>query len=687
MTRWHWLTITLFCGSTAWGQAPEAFDLVIYGGTSAGVIAAVQAKKMGKTAVIVGPDVHLGGLSSGGLGYTDSGDKAAIGGLSRDFYHRLWQHYQADSAWNWAPRMPLKSQGAEEEGKPKVEAMWLFEPHVAEKIFDDYVREFQIPVLRNEWLDREHGVVKQGDRIVSIRMLSGKTFAGKMFVDATYEGDLMAAAGVSFHVGREANSVYGEMWNGIQKDARHHGHLFKVPVDPYVVPGNPASGLLPRISAEPPGNNGDGDHRVQAYCYRMCLTDVPENRIPFPQPAGYDPAQYELLLRVFATGWRETFAKYDRIPNGKTDTNNHGPFSTDNIGCNFDYPNASHERRKEILQEHRLYQQGLMYFLANDPRVPEDVRSKQSKWGLPKDEFKDNGNWSHQIYVREARRMIGEYVMTEHDCLDKKVTPDSVGMGSYTVDSHNVQRYVTADGHVQNEGDIGVHTPRPYEIAYGAIVPKRGECGNLFVPVCCSSSHIAYGSIRMEPVFMILGQSSATAAILAIDKRIPVQEVSYAELSARLQADGQVLELADRRKVSQHKLLGIVVDDDDAVLTGDWGTSTSVSPYIGHGYRHDGNGHKGESTATFQAKLKPGRYDVRIAYVPNGSRASNVPVVIEHADGTAPITLNERRPYADGEVDASLGQFRFGEKGTVLITTAGTDSYVVIDAVRFVPVE
>ena len=276
-----------------------------------------------------------------------------------------------------------------------------------------------------------------------------------MFIDATYEGDLMAAAGVAYHVGREASSVYGEEWNGIQVGTLHHAHWFKGSIDPYRVPGDRASGLLPRISADPPGQKGDGDKRIQAYCFRMCLSCSPENRLPFPKPADYDARQYELLLRVFATGWRETFHKFDPIPNCKTDTNNHGPFSTDNIGYNYDYPEGSYARRREIIAEHESYQKGLMYFLANDPRVPADVHAEMSRWGLPKDEFLDNGHWPHQLYIREARRMIGRFVMTENELLKRRPTPESIGMGSYTMDSHNVQRYVTPEGYVQNEGDIG----------------------------------------------------------------------------------------------------------------------------------------------------------------------------------------------------------------------------------------
>ena len=520
-------------------------DIVIYGGTSAAVIAAVQAKKMGKSVIVVSPDKHLGGLSSGGLGWTDTGNKAVIGGLARDFYHRIWKEYQKPETWKF---QDPEEYGGKGQGTAAIDGenrtMWIFEPSVAEKVFEDYVKEFDIRVDRDEWLDRDNGVEIKNGEIVSITTLSGKTYPGIIFMDTTYEGDLLAAAGVDYHVGREANSVYGEEWNGVQTGVLHHAHHFGGldPISPYVDPADPSSGVLPRISTEDPGVKGEGDHRVQAYCFRMCLTDDPENRIPFPRPEGYDPDQYQLLLRIFDAGWRGTFGKFDPIPNHKTDTNNHGPFSTDNIGYNYEYPEASYEKRREIIKEHETYQKGLMYFVANDPRVPEDVRTEMAKWGLPKDEFTDNGNWSHQLYIREARRMVGHHVMTGPQLRKMKPTPDSVGMGSYTIDSHNVQRYITPEGYVQNEGDIGVSTRGPYEIAYGSLVPKKEQCENLLVPVAVSASHIAYGSIRMEPVFMILGQSAAIAAALAIEKDVAVQEVAYADLKPKLEEGGQILE-------------------------------------------------------------------------------------------------------------------------------------------------
>lgn len=520
-------------------------DVIIYGGTSAAITAAVQVKKMGKSVIIVSPDSHLGGLSSGGLGFTDTGNKEVIGGLSREFYQRLYAHYQDPEAWNWQKKEEYGNKG---QGTPAIDGanrtMWIFEPHAAEKVFEDFVKEYKLAVFRNEWLDRSsNGIVKTNGSIRSIKTLSGNVYKGKMFIDATYEGDLMALAGVSYHVGREANSVYNEKWNGVQAGIFHHGHHFKSKISPYKIAGDTSSGLLPEISSEKLGSNGTEDNKIQAYCFRMCLSNHPDNRISFPKPDGYDPARYELVARVFDAGWRELFDKYDAIPNRKTDTNNHGPFSTDYIGKNYDYPEATYERRQQIIKEHELYQKGLLYFLQNDPSVPADVHEQMQKWGLPKDEFKDNGNWPHQLYIREARRMIGDFVMKEADALGKTVVPKPIGMGSYTLDSHNIQRYVTEDGYVQNEGDIGVHPDKPYSIAYGSILPKESECNNLLVPVCVSSSHIAYGSIRMEPVFMILGQSAATAAVLSIEKKIAPQRLSYVDLEATLIKFGQKLTL------------------------------------------------------------------------------------------------------------------------------------------------
>ncbi|MCE5346784.1 MAG: FAD-dependent oxidoreductase [Bacteroidales bacterium] len=519
-------------------------DVVVYGGTSSAVTTAVQVKRMGKSVIIVSPDKHLGGLSSSGLGFTDTGNKAVIGGLAREFYHLLYQHYMKPESWKWQKQSDYGNRG---QGNPALDGenrtMWIFEPHTAEEAFEKMIEKNNIQVYRDEWLDRERGVSKKDGKITSIQTLSGKVFKARIFVDATYEGDLMAAAGVSYHTGREAGSVYGEEWNGVQVGdfpIKHHD-FDGLKISPYIIPGDSTSGVLPRVSTKNPGARGEGDSRIQAYCYRLCLTKVEDNRVPFDRPSGYDSTQYELLVRIFNAGWRATFNKFDPIPNAKTDVNNHGPFSSDNIGMNYDYPDASYERRKEIINEHITYQKGLFYFIANDPRVPSDVRNEMKAWGYSKDEFTDNGNWPYNIYVREARRMMGEYVMTENDVLGKRKVPHSIGMGSYNLDSHNTQRYIKPDGFVENEGDIELSTKGPYQIDLGSIMPKREECRNLLVTVCVSSSHIAFGSIRMEPVFMILGQSAGTIASMALEKRKSIYDLSYDEIQAKLLSDGQVL--------------------------------------------------------------------------------------------------------------------------------------------------
>jgi hypothetical protein len=500
----------------------------------------------------------------------------------------------------------------------------------------------------------------------------------------------MAAAGVSYTFGREANAAFGETLNGIQL-AHAKSHQFAGKVDPYVVEGDPKSGLLPRIQDVPVGGqDGAADKKIQAYNFRMCLTKVPANRVEFPRPPGYDPKQYALLARALAQGSTHVFGKFDLIPNAKTDTNNHGPFSTDNIGMNWDYPDASYERRREIIAEHRQYQQGYLYFLANDPSVPAKIRESFAQWGLAKDEFTDNGHWPHQIYVREARRMTADVVVNENHLKRKIPTPRSVGMGSYNMDSHNVQRIVVrdADGkaYVRNEGDVQVNPGRPYPIDYGALTPKKEQCANLLVPVCVSCTHIAYGSIRMEPVFMILGQSAATAACLALDQQVAVQDVPYAGLLARLQADGQIVDRLVVRNTRKDgaPLPGVTVDDADAQLTGTWTESTASPSFIGTGYRHDAKGEHGAVSARFEAKLpKAGKYEVFLALVPNPNRATNAEVRIEHAAGPTTRTVNLAKGPADNLV--SLGTYDFDGRtpAAVIVTNAGANGFVVVDAVNW----
>lgn len=655
----------------------EAHDIVIYGCTSAGVIAAVQATQMQKSVILVCPEKYLGGLTTQGLGWTDTGDNSVIGGLSRNFYARIKKAYDDDARWKQQTKASYSHYSA------TADSMWVFEPHVAEELFEAFVTENKLDVRRDEWLDRANGVEKDGASITAITTLSGARYAGRIFIDASYEGDMMAAAGVSYAVGREANATYGETLDGVETAAAS-GHQFTTKISPYVVEGDPKSGLLPRVSADPPGVDGQGDKRVQAYTYRVCMTNDATNRIPFAKPAGYDAKQYEILLRTLLAGSQHVFGKFDPAPNKKTDTNNSGPFSTDDIGMNYDYPEASYEARKAILLEHETYQKGYFYFIANDPRVPADVRTKMATWGLAKDEFTDNGGWPKQIYVREARRMLSDFVMTEKHLRGTTATPEPIGMGSYNMDSHHTQRYVVHDAagdYVRNEGDVQVNPGAPYPISYRAIVPKKTEAVNLIVPVCLSSSHIAYGSIRMEPVFMILGQSAATAAVLALDAGVAVQDITYADLRTRLLADKQVL----GNSMVPDNFEGTVVDDSVATLTGAWTAAAATKPFVGAGYQHDGDAAKGTKTARFVATLpKAGHYEVRLAYTNNVNRATNVPVTIEHSAGTANVVVNQQTPPTVAGVFAVLGDYDFGTSAAVQVSTTGTNGYVIIDAVQFV---
>lgn len=684
----YWIVLAIVLVSITPSPAAEKpYDVVIYGGTSGGVAAAVQVRRMGKTAVVIEPSKHLGGLTSGGLGATDIGNKAAIGGISREFYQGIRKHYEQPTAWVQDKFEAYRSGRGSEASKE--DAMWTFEPHVAEGLYQQWVKENGIDVVLGERLDLKAGVEKQAGRIVSIKLESGRVFTGKQFVDATYEGDLMAKAGVSYHVGREANSVYSETLNGVQtKHATQH--QLQKGVDPYVKKGDRSSGLLPGVVAGPPGADGSGDKRVQAYNFRVCFTDNAENRLLIEKPAGYSEARYELLLRNLEAGETRNPWNPVMMPNRKTDANNNFGFSSDNIGMNYDYPDGDYATREKIIAEHVTYQKGLLWTLANHPRVSEKMRAYFQKWGPAKDEFKDNGGWPHQMYVREARRMISDYVMNQNDCLGRRVCDDSVGLGAYNMDSHNVQRYVNADGFAINEGDIQVGVS-PYAISYRSIIPKASECTNLFVPVCLAASHIAYGSIRMEPVFMVLGQSSATAACMAIDANVDVQKVDYAKLKERLLADKQVLEWkgpvrsagGGATAIDPAKLTGIVVDTDKAEKKGEWLESSSIGPYVGAGYLHDNNEGKGEKSVTFRPELKTeGKYQVRIYYTPNGNRAAKVPVQITHKEGTFQGIINQRQPATDGYI--VVGDFSLDGKAVIVISNANTDGHVVVDAVQLI---
>jgi len=513
----------MLVAALAASAAVRDFDVVVYGGTAGGVIAAVAATREGMKTALVEPGVHLGGMVSGGLGWTDYGKKEVIGGCALEFYYRVGRHYQ----------MPLYGQ----------DVAWLPEPHVAEEVFRGMVREAGVALFEHERLVEKDGVRKQGARVTAIATEAGDQFTARVFIDSTYEGDLMVQAGVSYTFGREAAPQYGESLAGVREQTPYH--QFLVNVSAYDAAGK----LLPEMSARTLPAAGSADKAVQAYNYRMCLTDVAANRVAFAKPLGYDAGRYELLARLIRTRMEaegrvpalDTLMTLSRIPNGKTDINNNGAFSTDYIGGSWNYPDASYAEREKIWRAHKDYQAGFFYFLANDPGVPKSLRQEMNRWGLAKDEFTDTENWPHQLYIREARRMVGEYVMTQKDLQTDRAKPDAIGMGSYNSDSHNVERIVGRDGNVCNEGDMQVPV-QPYQIPYRVMLPRRVEAENLLVPVAFSASHVAYSSIRMEPQYMILGHAAGVAAQLAVGGGKTVQDIDVSALMATLRKEGAILE-------------------------------------------------------------------------------------------------------------------------------------------------
>lgn len=658
---WCVMLVLAFAGCK---RSAESVDICIYGGTSAGVIAAYTASMEGKKVLLVEPGTHLGGMTSGGLGYTDIGNKFVVTGLARDFYRRVGAHY-----------------GQFEQ--------WIFEPSVAEKIFQEYIERGRVEVLYSY---RLHDVKKEGSRMTEITVENSdnpssdtyRRIKAKVFIDCSYEGDLMAKAGVSYAVGREANSVYGETYNGVQM---MRGHQFWDPIDPYVIPGDSASGLIWGVSNHELAPAGSGDRKIQAYNFRVCLTDNPENMIPITRPDNYDSTRYELVLRLHEVSPRKSVYDYfiwSRMPNSKTDINNGGGISTDMIGMNWDYPEAGYDRRAEIWKAHEDYTKGLFYFLGHDERVPQFMREEMLKWGYPKDEYTDNGHWTHQLYVREARRMVGELVMTEHHCVGREVVDDVIGWAAYTMDSHNCDRIVV-DGMVKNEGNVEIGGFPPYPISYRAIVPKRQEVTNLLVPVCLSASHIAYGSIRMEPVFMVLGQSAAVAACLSIDDEVDVQSVDVVRLQKILQsdplADGSIAEL--------------LVDNDDSTaveVQGDWALAHDT--YRGYGLNFYVDSSKGDTLKTIKYTpdiCEPGAYKVYVFFPQLKESSMHTSVSIYDGVETVQKIVNKEDINVLGQTGGEwvyLGEYALdkGRKAYVEISNQGADNVVAADAVLFLPV-
>ena len=641
-------------------SSPEAeYDVCVYGGTSAGVIAAYAVAKQGKKVLLVEPGQRLGGMSSGGLGQTDIGNKQVVKGLALDFYRRVGAHYGR-----------LES--------------WIFEPSVAENIFKDYIARGNVEVLYNH---RIVGVQKQGATIKSIFLenVKGEPLAeifAKQFIDCTYEGDLMARAGVTYVVGREDNKVYGEDHNGVQMQ---HLHQFVDNVDPYVEKGNPASGLLWGISDAALAPTGSGDNMVQAYNYRICLTSDKDNMLPIEKPANYDPSRYELLLRIIEAQKNYNLNGYfiiSPMPNNKTDINNRGAFSTDMIGMNHDYPEASYERRAEIIQAHKDYTLGLLWFMGNDERVPKQLRDQMLALGLPKDEYVEYGHWTPQLYIREARRMVGEYVATQANCDNIAKVDDGVGMAAYTMDSHNCQRVVIVkDGKamVKNEGNVEISGGLPYDVSYRCLTPKREECDNLLVPVCLSASHIAYGSIRMEPVFMLLGQSAAKAACLAIDGGVKVQEVDVKEIQRMYEEDP----LLDGTPAD------IVVDDSSLNAPAAW---TRIERNNGFGRSYlvlDSTSQEQTLRYPFEVKTD-GKYEIYTYFIRRGESSKKTELVV--SDGTAQkgVVINADEIQILGQTSGewvSLGEYdlQSGKPGYVEFTNKGTvTGQICADAVLLV---
>jgi hypothetical protein len=675
----RFLCLLLLSATTAFA---DNYDVIVYGATPGGISAALAASREGASVLVIEPTRWIGGMVTGGLASTDVGNEKVIGGIAREFFTRA---------------------AASKPGTP----MWYAEPQVNMATFKAMLQETKVQVITERNLK---SISRDGDRIESLMTSDGKRHEAKVFIDATYEGDLMARAGVSYIIGREARDAYNEPLAGFlpaplrprtveqmsqdspsiggPKNAMNYVHGTPAKIQALDVAGLPLPGVNNQWAEV-----GSGDARTQAYNFRVIVTRTPENRVPFPKPAHYDAMRYELLARMIAAFPGIRFSKLvylGPIANDKFDANAIGlVVGTDHVGANQAYPDGDEKTRATIWQDHVDYVQGFLWFLANDSRVPEDLRAQASQWGLAKDEFTDNDNWPYALYVREARRMIGEYVMRQDDCTQHITKPDSIGMGSFIMDSHAVQRLVDHDGSVIDEGNFDMPV-RPYQISYRSLVPQKTQCENLLVPVCMSASHVAYGSIRMEPQYMIMGQACGLAAVQAIHTQKAVQNIDVAKLQAKLREQKQVLELPlPPGSVELKDLAGIVVDDADAQFTGEWIGSSSSGGVEGM-YHHDGNEAKGAKSARFEVRVpKDGQYEVRFAYATAPNRATNVPVKVTHADGEQTVTVNEKQAPTLDKAFVSLGKFRFtAEKPVVVtVTTEGTDGYVVVDAVQLLPVK
>lgn len=637
-------------------------DVCVYGGSPAALTAALQVKAQGKSVALIVPGQHVGGMLVEGLGSQDvdnngTQNSLVISGLALEFYERVGAEY----------------------GYP---AMYRFESSKAEAAIDQWLDEAEIDVYRgNRLAESYEAVVKDDAKIIELQMENGNRFRADMFIDGTIEGDLMKWAGVSYIVGREGNDVYDETLNGVRESSYRQ---FKVNVDPYIVPGDPSSGLIATVQDEPKGEPGSGDDSIMGFCFRQCLTKNDDNKIPINKPDNYDPANYEIYRRYFAAGG-SIYMPAARLPNGKTDLGSWHALSGNLYGYNHGWPDGTYAEREAIYQYHKDFIQGLYWFLSNDPAVPSSVRDEWSQWGLAADEFTDNGGWPRSLYIRSGRRMISDYVLTEAHTKGAVVAEDSIGVAWWPPDAHHARRIVE-DGVVRNEGFFFEQNYTPFPISYRSLVPKRSECTNLLVPAALSSSYVAYGSVRLEWTQMVCGQSAGAGAVEALRAGVDVQDVEYNKLRPALLSGGLVLDVPGEDAPVEGE---IVVDNRDPEFSsqGAWVSSTFFDGYIGTDYLHDNQANKGQLSATFTPQIEnPGAYQVYVRWTADDKRDTAVPITIVHANGQTNLTVNQQD---NGNQWRHLGDFVFeaGNSGYIKISNANTSGYVIVDAVRLAPTD
>ena len=573
-------------------QATNQADVIVYGSTPSGFCAAIAAAREGASVILLEPTYHVGSVNTGGLSHSDSNQtvRSTVMGLFDEWHTRIEKDYTSRGV-----KLPYKV-------SVKNQAVWTYEPHVAARVTRQMLDEAKVEVLTKRFLQ---SATKVGTRITSLITSNGK-FTAKVFIDATYEGDLMAAADVNWTIGREDRAEYGESLAGK-----------RYPKPRMKIDGFDADGkILSLITATDAGPEEEGDSNVMVYSFRLCLTEDPKNRAPFPKPSNYDPARFEIMRRFAKSGGRLGWDLYP-LPGGKFDGNNSigGQFSLGLVGACNGWSESDEAGRAAIWETHKQYTLEFYHFLTTDPAVPQGTRRKYAKLGLCKDEFPDYGHFSPALYVREGRRMRGMYVVSQKDILEEPEKEDPIVISSFPIDSHDCQRVALKDGGVINEGTIfpvrmqGKGHGYPYQIPYRAILPKPDECTNLLVPVALSCTHVGISSIRVEPTWMILGQSAGIAAALSADKDTSVQDLPYPQLRDRLLAQGQVLDLpvlqtnspAPRRNAQMHlpTLPGIALAAA-ARLKPSWKRSSNFKPHIDGGYMHDGDKADGKSQAIFR---------------------------------------------------------------------------------------